>query len=424
MNKIVLFLLMAVIAARPLHAAALLTLDEALAAARENHPQVAEARENLNGAEARTGLALAGYYPQFSIAADWNRGRTFIAAQESIRTTAMSSAALYLKQTLYDFGRTAGAAGAARSSRDAADLALVVTKQDLDLRVKNAFYLLLAAERQVVAVAGTVKARTEVLRQAQEFYNRGIRAKVDAAKAEANLFAAKTALIRAENNREIARLELAGAMGTASLGERTPAEPSPVKLPVPERSKALQDALRSRAELQQVAAMQSAASAALSSAKSSYLPILSGTANVGYADRDVPPTGNIWGVGLNLSVPLFSGFSSVEQVREAAAAVNAIEARLANLRLQIGKEVESAWLGVTEAAARMISTEKEVAAAGETTALAEGRYQEGVGSIIEVSDAQAGALDAETANIQARYDYHTALARLDRAVGTRSEAKE
>ena len=45
------------------------------------------------------------------------------------------------------------------------------------------------------------------------------------------------------------------------------------------------------------------------------------------------------------------------------------------------------------------------------------RYQEGVGNIIEVTDAQSQALDAETAHIQAIYDYHTALARLDRAVG-------
>ena len=64
-----------------------------------------------------------------------------------------------------------------------------------------------------------------------------------------------------------------------------------------------------------------------------------------------------------------------------------------------------------------LSTEKEVAAATENQTLAMGRYQEGVGNIIEVTDAQSQALDAETAHIQAIYDYYTALARLDRAVG-------
>ena len=212
-------------------------------------------------------------------------------------------------------------------------------------------------------------------------------------------------------------MELANAMGIASLGERSLAEPSAVLPPLPERSSLQQDAVRNRADLQQFTALKAAASGTFKSAKSSYLPIISGVASAGYADRDFPPSGTVWVVGLNLTVPLFSGFSSVEQVREAIATVNSIEARQNNLKLEITKEVESAWLGVNEASARMASTDKEVTAANESKFLAEGRYQEGVGSIIEVTDAQSQALDAQTSSIQARYDYYTALARLDRAIG-------
>lgn len=400
-----------------LHAAPPLTLDEALETARENHPQLIEARENLRGAEARTGLALSNYYPQISIAADWNKGRSFLTAQESIRSTEVNTAALYLKQTIYDFGRTAGMAEAARSNREAADMALTVTRQELAFRVRSAFYLLLASEKQVIAVRETVTARENVYRQAQEFFKEGIRAKLDVARAEANLFSARTALIRAENNREIAKVELANAMGIASLEGRSPVEPPPAAEIFPERSQTRQDALKNRSELQQLAALKSTADANLKTARASYLPILSGTASAGYADRDFPPAGSVWAVGLNLTVPLFSGFSSVEQVREASASSSAIEARRNNLKLQIGKEVESAWLGVNEAAARQLSTGKEVAAANESKLLAESRYQEGVGSIIEVTDAQSQALEAQTANIQALYDYYTALARFERAVG-------
>ena len=401
----------------PTYAATSLTLDEALSTALKNHPQIIEAKEILYGAETKTGQALANYYPQISVAADWSRGQTFFAAQESIRLSQTNTAGLYLKQTLYDFGRTAGAADAARGNREAADKALTITRQDLTLRVSSAYYLLLATEKQVIAVSETVRARDQVYRQAQEFFNQGIRSKVDLARAEANLFAARTAWIRAENNREIARVELANAMGLASLGERTLLEPSPPAQHLPERSLVQQEAIRYRSELQQLTALKTSAAANLKTARGSYLPILSGTASVGYADRDFPPDGNVWGVGLNLSMPLFSGFSSVEQVREANANINIIEARQNNLKLQIIKEAESAWLGANEAAARIVSTQKEVAAANESKALAEGRYQEGVGSIIEVTDAQPQALDAQTANIQARYDYYTALARLDRAIG-------
>lgn len=399
------------------YAAEPLTLDEALTTALKSHPQVIEAKENLHGAEARTGQALANYYPQISIVADWSKGRSFLTALENIRTTEVNTDALYLKQTIYDFGRTAGAVDTARSNREAADKTLAITRQDLALRVRSAFYLLLAAEKQIVATRETVKAREEVYRQSQEFFNQGIRAKVDVARAEANLYSAKTALIRAENNRDIARVELANVMGIASLEERALVEPSAAQTPLPERSRVREEALAGRAELKRLDALKGGAAATLKTARSGYLPILSGTASVGYADRDFPPDGNVWAVGLNLTVPLFSGFATVEQEREAVAALRAVEARQNDQRLQIARDVESAWLGVKEAVARMASTEKEVAAAGENRALAMGRYQEGVGNIIEVTDAQSLALDAETAHIQAVYDYHTALARLDRAVG-------
>lgn len=417
MKRIIIFMLAIIIQARSLYAASPLTIDEALATALGNHPQIVEAKENLQGAEARTGQALANYYPQISIAADWSKGRSYLTALQNVKATEVNTEALYLKQTIYDFGRTAGAVAAARHSREAVDKALAITRQDLVLRVKSAFYLLLATEKQVVAVRETVKSREVVFRQAREFFNQGIRAKVDVARAEANLYSARTAQISAENNLDMARVELANAMGVASLGERPVAEPTLAAQPLPERGQVRDEALGNRAELQQTAALKMAAEASLKSARGSYLPIISGTASVGYADRDIPPNGNVWAVGLNLTMPLFSGFSSVEQVREATANSNAIEARQDNLRLQIIKEVESAWLGVKEAAARMISTEKEVAATDENQALAEGRYHEGVGNIIEVTDAQSQALDARTAHIQAIFDYNTAMARLDRAVG-------
>jgi outer membrane protein TolC len=394
-----------------------LTLDEAIRTAVETHPQVIEAKETLVGAEARTGLAFANYYPQVSFSADWIRGETFFPAQEVSKLVEINMVGLFLKQNIYDFGRTAGAVDAARSNRQAAEESLTVMRQGMMLRVRSAFYLLLASEKQVVAVRENVKARDEIFRQAQEFFNQGIKAKVDVAKAEAALFSAKTSLIKAENMRGIARVELANAMGMASLEDRPLVEPSALLLPMPELSSCQKNAERDRAELQQFAALKSAAVGNLKSAKSSYLPVLSGTANIGYADQDFLPTENAWGVGLNMTVPLFSGFSSVEQVREATASINAIEARQNNLKLQISKEVESAWLDGIEAVDRMVSTEKEVAAADENKLLAEGRYQEGVGSMIEVTDAQAQALDAQTANIRAKFDYYLALARLDRAVG-------
>lgn len=418
MKPFALFLMTLILLVQPLYAASSLTLDDALEMAMNNHPQIVEVKELLRSSDARSGLAQSNYYPQVNFAADWNKGRTYFPAQENIKTTEVNTAGLNLKQTIYDFGRTSGVVDAAHSNREAAEKTFAITRQDLSFRVRSAFYLLLAAEKQVAAVTETVKARSEVFHQAQEFFNQGIRAKVDVARAEANYFSTKTSLVRAVNNREIARLELANAMGIMSLGELQPVEPPAYSGSLPEKTFVQQSAMLNRLELQQLADLKAVATANLKTAKGSYLPTLSGTANIGYADRDFPLSNNVWGVGLNLTLPLFSGFSTVEQIKEASSAINVIEAKQSNLRLQIIKEVESAWLGVNEASARMASTDKEVSAASESKALAEARYNEGVGNIVEVTDSQTQALEAQTANIQARFDYYVALARLNRSVGS------
>ena len=125
MKPFVLFLMTLIVFVQPLYATSTLTLDEALEVALNNHPQIVEAKENLRGSEARSGLAQANYYPQVNFAADWNKGRTYFAAQENIKTTEVNTAALYLKQTIYDFGRTSWVVDAAHSNYEAAEKALV-----------------------------------------------------------------------------------------------------------------------------------------------------------------------------------------------------------------------------------------------------------------------------------------------------------
>ena len=403
--------------APPAHAAAPLTMEEALAIAQQKHPQLAEAKEGLSGAEARAGRASSGYYPQISLVGDWSKGRSYLAALERVRGTEVDSATLQVRQTLYDFGRTAGTVAAARSYRDVAEKEVALSRLDLGLRVRVAFYRLLAAEKQLAATNDTVAAREALHGQAVEFFREGLRARVDVARSEANLYEARSAQIAAGSRVELGRVELATALGLPSLGESVPVEPAAPAVSLPDRDAALDEALNKRGELQQLVLLSGAAGAELKAARAGHLPILAGSASYGYADRDFPPTGRVWGVGLNLTVPIFSGFSTREQVREASALLNASRARQQGLKLQIVREVDDAWLGVRDAAARLSSTDKQVAAAEENRALAEGRYREGVGSIIEVTDAHSFALEARTSRIQAQYDYRIALALLDRSMG-------
>ena len=417
MKTLIISMVLSVLTAANGYAAEPLTIEDAVMTALGKNPQAIEAQESVAVAEARTGQTLSNYYPQLGIGADWNKGRTFMTATESIKPTEAATSALYLKQTIYDFGRTAGTVASARSNTKAAAESLTITRQDIAFRVRADFYSVLASEKQVLAVRETVRDREALYHQAQEFFNQGVRAKIDVAKAEANLYAARTLLTQAENNRDNARVELANAMGIDSLEDRTLAASETISPALPELNSAQKDALANRAELKRLAAIKDSAAANLKTAKSGYLPILSGTAGIGYADGEFPPDGEVWAVGLNLTVPIFSGFSTVEQEKEAVALMRVVEAQETDVRLQIIKETESAWRGMKEASSRIASTEKEMAAARENRVLAEGRYKEGAGNIIEITDAQSQALNGETAHIQAIYDYHIALARFNRALG-------
>jgi len=401
-----------------LWAAEPLTMSEALATASKNHPQIEEAAAALAAAEARVGQAKANYWPQVNLAADWSRGDTYLTALGAIRETEFSSTAVVVRQNIYDFGRTAGAAAAARGARKAADEGLALSRQDVIFRVKASWFLALAAEKQVAASRQTLAAREKLARQAVEFFAHGVRSKVEVARTEAALFAGKSLLIRAENNREIARLELAHAIGVETLADRPLAASEAAPTMALEDLPRLRDeALAARKELKRVGALKEAAAGLLQSAWSGYLPTLSGTASYGDAGQSALPEGEVWTVGVNVSLPIFSGFATQSQVREAKANLEGLSAQQRNLRIQIVKEVESAWLGVREAEARLEASVKEAAAAQESQRLAMERYREGVGTTIDAVDAQAQALGAETARIQAGYDREIALARLDRALG-------
>jgi outer membrane protein TolC len=206
-------------------------------------------------------------------------------------------------------------------------------------------------------------------------------------------------------------------MGMPVPDDRVLSEPLLPLPALPDRAVLRQEALEDRAELKRLHALENAAAAGVKVARSGELPILSGTASAGRASKDFPPSGDTWNLGVNLTVPLFTGYATTEQIREAKAAVRAVQAQQANQRLLVLKQVESAWLLAREALARFASTDKEVAAARENQALAAERYREGVGTIIEVSDAQSQALEAETAHVQAIYDSRIAIAQIERAVG-------
>jgi outer membrane protein TolC len=121
---------------------------------------------------------------------------------------------------------------------------------------------------------------------------------------------------------------------------------------------------------------------------------------------------------LSLNIPIFDGFNTTYRVEEAVKNYYTIKAQEETQRQQVALDVEQSYLSLIEARERIKATEAAEKAAKENLDLANGRYQVGVGSIIEVTDAQTLYTSAETDRIRSYYDYKVSEALLARAVGS------
>ena len=123
------------------------------------------------------------------------------------------------------------------------------------------------------------------------------------------------------------------------------------------------------------------------------------------------------GAGVQLSWPVFQGLLTRGQVREADAALQAARAERDGLVNQVWVAVQQAATGVRSAQEALVASEQALTAARERLRLADGRYAAGVGSIIELSDAELGATTAGAQRVAAEYALATARAALVLALG-------
>ena len=121
---------------------------------------------------------------------------------------------------------------------------------------------------------------------------------------------------------------------------------------------------------------------------------------------------------LGLTIPIFDGFRTTNKVAESVRIYYAVRAQAEQQRQQVALEVEQGYANVGSAQERIKASRAAEQAAKENLDLANGRYQVGVGSIIEVTDAQENYVRAEVDYVNSLYNYKIAEAQLLRAVGT------
>ena len=285
--------------------------------------------------------------------------------------------------------------------------------------VRTAYFAARAA-KDLVAVARETLANQEAhLRQIQGFVEVGTRPEIDLAQARTDRANARVQLINAENGYEVAKAQLNLAMGIEGPTDYDIGDETLPSVPGEDGSgdELLGEALRARPEVASLASQVSAQQATLGSIRGGYLPSLSVSTGV----TDVGPTPGQtywnWDATATLSWNLFQGGLTRAQVQEAEANLDGLDAEMAALRQQIRLDVEQVRLAVRAAQGALAAAGEALANARERLRLAEGRYQTGAGSTIELGDAQVALSAAGAQRIQAQYSVSTARAQLLRALG-------
>ena len=410
----------------------LLTIQDAVQIGLENHPRIKSANERIGSQEAVLGQQMSAYYPTVSLNNGYQTSQSGTGARADNASETFSSQVNF-DMTLYNFGKREGNVQAARETLNAIKQDYSTTTQDIVLSIKQAYYIYLGTQEVVRVRRETVRSRELLVRQARGFYEVGTRARIDVARAEANLFGAQADLIAAENNVKIAWVTLRNAMGSPRLAEQPVAADSPeIELSM-NLAGARNIAFDSRSELKSFEALRKASDQLIATARRGHLPDLIFDASYGRrngSSESVRKSGGDnertlntfplqpnWSVGLSLNIPIFDGFRTTNRVEETLHNYYNIRAQEEERRQQIALEVEQSYLRVVEFQERIKATDSAARAAKENLDLAQGRYQVGVGSIIEVTDAETLYTDAQTTYIRTIYDYKLADAQLARAMG-------
>jgi len=398
----------------------LLTQDQAVALALTYHPSLRGAQASSRSASAGVTSAQSNYFPALNLSAGGTRtdGAFVFNPSTPIRNQSYNNytAAVSLQQTLYDFGKTSGRVSASEEFYDASVQDFESARENVIANVQLAYIGFVQAKRLVKVSEETVTQMEEHLKQAKAFYSVGKRPQFDVTTAEVNLANANVASIRARNQMRVSKIQLENAIGfypTTKYDVRDAFDTLAFTMSL---DSVKMTAVEFRSELRSAQARYASTRSLASAAWRQHLPTITLNGTWTWSSFDFPLQSR-WVAGATLTVPIFQGFGISSQVEQAEATADVAQASLDMLAESVVLEAEQNYLSLKEADERIGASAKFVAQAKENLKLAEGRYNSGVGSPIEITDAQINLSNAQITYIQSLSDYNSSLIRLRRAMG-------
>lgn len=418
----------------PARSSRLVTLAQVERMATTLQPQVAVARAQTSVAEAVADQARAPLLPQVTGTAQYTRQTgNYVARPGAIPGGGLTGApspsllasydywsfGVSATQLVYDFGQQSSRYRAAETSAEAARIEEQVLRLQLVFGVRRAYFDARAAKDMVGVAQEALDDQNRHLEQVDGFVRAGTQPEIALAQQRAAVANAQVLLITAQNAYETTKAQLnqaAGLTGSTDydVGDEVLGPVDGEDLP---RDALLARAIATRPELANLSKQRQAQEEALRAARGGYGPTLSAVAGAteqGTALGGLVPN---WSAGALLAWPVFQGGLTEAEVRQAEAGLHSLDAQRSLEELQVRVEVDSARLAVRAASATIGAANDALVNAREQLRLAEQRYATGVGSIIELVDAQVVSTNAAAQVVQARYGLATARAQLLATLG-------
>ena len=399
-----------------------LTLAEAENIAIQNHPQIQAATQLASAAAAQVKEVQSIYYPQANGAA------TGAYAENNSRIAAgfLNSPSIFNKfadgvsvsQLVTDFGRTHELSKSSHFHAQAEQENVVTTRADVLLRVNLSYFGVMKAQSVLQVAEETVKARQLVADQVSELAKSSLKSGLDVSFANVDLARAQLLLVQAQNDLQSSYAQLSDALGYSDqrtfqlVDEPLPGSPPPDVAPL------IVEAFQNRPEIISQGLDVKSAQSYATAERDLWFPTISAAGVTGLVPyRQDTLTSRYAAAGFNVNVPIFNGRLFNAEHTEATARSHAQEQFLRDLQNRIAQDVRTSWLNVISAYQRLSLTQQLLEQTTQAYDLAKGRYQLGLSSIIELSQAQLNLTEAQVEQVSAQYDYESQTVNLNYQLG-------
>jgi outer membrane protein len=399
-----------------------LSLAQADAIAVRNRPRLLASVYAAQAAGQVTRQVRSAYYPRVQGDA------TGVEAENDSRITAgaLNNPSVYdrysngvtVDQLVTNFGRTRDLTKSANLGAEAQQQDTNATRADVLLQVNQAYYRALQAQAVLRVTQEAVKERQLVADQVNELAKNQLKSDLDVSFANVNLDQAELLLTQAQNNVQAAFANLSLALGyTTTQTYQLVDTPLPAA-PAPDLTQFVAQALQQRPEIA-AGKLQADSSRAFERAERDlWMPTLSAEGAAGLApERQTPIPSRYAAAGFNLSIPIFNGELFQARHAEAHLQTEETDQNLRETEDQVARDVRVAWLDANTAYQQLSVTQHLQEQATLALQLAQSRYQLGLSSIVELSQAQLNETQAEIDQASAKYQCQIAMETLNFQLG-------